>query len=79
MSNVYTAVAVSCTCPFCGTETVTFVPSHGFYAWQDGELIQNALPGLTPEQRETLISGMCVECQHDFFDEDEYGEDDYDE
>ena len=30
-------------------------------AWIDGEVIQSAMPDLTPEQREFLISGMTAE------------------
>jgi len=30
--------------------------------WQEGKLIQHALPYLTPEQRELLITGLCTTC-----------------
>ena len=32
-----------------------------FHAYEDGELIQNCFPYLTPEQRELIISGMTDE------------------
>lgn len=39
--------------------------------WQDGELIQNALPRATLTQREFLISGLTAAEQERFFEEDE--------
>lgn len=73
MTKIYTAVSVSCSCPFCGKETVLLVPARGFRIWQEGELIQNALPDLSAGERETLISGLCPSCQEGIFggDDDE--------
>lgn len=31
------------------------------YRWQAGELIQNVMPELTPDEREFIISGMTPE------------------
>lgn len=57
-------------CPFCGTNSVVEVDADGYFAWKyDGELIQNALPNLTPTEKEMLISGMCEDCQKKFFGE----------
>ena len=61
-------------CPFCGEIHSVVVPAEGYFAWQSGELIQNALPMLTPTQREQIISGICPRCQNSIFknyDEDE--------
>jgi hypothetical protein len=41
---------------------VSLVPEEGFHNWQGGELIQNALPELTADERELLISGTCPSC-----------------
>ena len=30
-------------------------------AWEDGELIQNAMPSLTPDQREFIMTGVTPE------------------
>lgn len=38
--------------------------------WQNGELIQDVMPHLTPEQREFLITGMSIEEQNNFFKEE---------
>lgn len=73
MTTIYTAVSVSCTCPCCGKETALLVPARGYRLWQEGELIQNALPTLFPSEREALISGLCETCQAEIFggDDDE--------
>ena len=44
-----------------------------------GELIQNAMPYLSPDEREILISGICGRCFDEMYgedDDDEYGDDD---
>lgn len=57
-------------CPFCGMASTVKVDADGYFAWKyDGELIQNALPNLTPTEREMLISGMCEDCQKKIFGE----------
>ena len=43
----------------------------GVKKWQQGELIQRALPELTAEEREMLISRICPECWNKMFKEDE--------
>lgn len=71
MTKIYTAVSVSCTCPFCGKVTEVLVPARGYRLWQEGELVQNALPDLSLADRETLISGLCLDCQSEVFGEEE--------
>ena len=56
-------------CPFCGAEHSVEVDSAQFEAWQNGELIQRAMPDLTPTEREQLISRMCPKCQAEVFGE----------
>lgn len=60
------------TCPFCGTCSTVAVDTKGFTAWQNGELIQNAMPDLNPTAREFLISGMCRDCQDNIFNDEEF-------
>ena len=62
-----TEVRITTVCPFCGKVTVLDVPADGFMAWQNGSLVQNAFPDLSAEQREVLISGMCIDCQDSIF------------
>ena len=54
-------------CPFCHTEHTVLAPFDGYFDWQNGELIQNAMPELTPTEREQLISGLCPNCQEIIF------------
>ena len=54
-------------CPFCGNEHSVVVNSVDYKRWQEGELIQRAMPNLSPTQREQLISGLCHECQRKVF------------
>ena len=58
-------------CPFCGNVTLLSVVEEDFQKWQGGALIQDAMPYMDRESRETLISGICLECQKDVFDDDE--------
>ncbi len=57
-----TTTTVSVPCPFCHTHSTVEVPLDGFIAWRNGELIQNALPALSADDRELLISGVCPSC-----------------
>ena len=50
-------------CSFCGEVHTVEVNLAQYKAWQNGELIQNAMPDLTPTEREQLISGLCPKCQ----------------
>lgn len=59
-------------CPFCGAIHTVEVNSGEFYEWQDGARIQEAMPHLSPTEREQLISGLCPDCQSEVFgDEDD--------
>jgi hypothetical protein len=49
-------------CPFCGIMEMVDVPTEGLQRWQGGELIQVALPDLSIELRELLISGTHLVC-----------------
>ena len=60
---------ISVKCPFCGKVTEIEVPLVGYLDWEDGELIQNAMPNLSAEDRELLISGVCYDCQRKIFGE----------
>ena len=62
-------INVEMRCPFCGEEHAVEVNLIQFEKWQNGELIQNAMPDLTPTEREQLISGLCLKCQAEVFGE----------
>ena len=61
-------IDVEMTCPFCGESHAVEVDFDGFEAWQNGELIQRALPELSPTEREQLISSLCPKCQAKMFE-----------
>ena len=66
-------------CLQCGTTVHISVLQPDFEKWQGGELIQNAMPYLSPDEREILISGTCGPCFDRMFgegDDEEYGDDD---
>ena len=64
-------IDVEITCPFCGANHAVEVNFAQFEAWQNGELIQNAMPDLTPTEREQLISGLFPKYQAEMFSERE--------
>ena len=55
------------TCPFCGEEHLISVNTEDYWAWEDGELVQNAFPYLSADEREMLISGICPTCWDKMF------------
>lgn len=58
-------------CPVCQRASSVTVDVLGYLAWTRGKLIQQALPTLSREDRETLISGFCAKCQEEFFKAEE--------
>jgi hypothetical protein len=49
-------------CNLCQVNHEVTVPVEGFKAWQNGELIQRALPTVSLDNRELLISKTCGPC-----------------
>lgn len=49
-------------CPFCGKENVVYVAENEYRAWQNGACIQDAMPDLTPDERELVKTGICSAC-----------------
>lgn len=45
-------------CKITGEEYSCIVPTRGLEAWLDGEFIQRAMPSVSADDREFLISGM---------------------
>lgn len=54
-------------CPECHRKTAITVVAVGYYRWKAGEYIQVALPELTADQREALMTGYCGECWDKMF------------
>jgi cytochrome c553 len=66
MSNV----SVYTVCPLCHEPDTLEIPEEGFLAWRNGQYIQDALPELSADKREQLITGTCPSCWTDMFGEE---------
>lgn len=62
---------VGMVCVFCGKEHFVTVNEKEYMAWENGELIQKAMPSLSATEREQLISHICPKCQASIFGEEE--------
>lgn len=62
---------IAITCPFCRADHEVEVNFEEYVNWVSGELIQSAMPSLTPTEREQLISHICPKCQETIFGADE--------
>lgn len=60
-------LTITLQCPFCGDYHEVSVNETAYDKWCGGELIQNAMPDMTPTEREQLISGLCPKCQEKIF------------
>lgn len=56
-------------CPFCHKPSTikldavkTKLFEEGMQKWQNGMRVQDAMPFLSPSERELLLSGMCDKC-----------------
>lgn len=69
-------ITITGICPFCGRETMVEVDMEQCVDWAFRSVpTQDAFPTLSATERETLISGICPDCQDDIFipdDEDDY-------
>ncbi len=80
MRTNHKEIQVVCPCPFCGHGHSVWVNEIDYLDWQDGELVQNAFPYLSAEEREILISGICPTCWDGMFgsaDDEEDPDDDW--
>ncbi len=67
---------VTAKCPSCGLTMHLSVSESGWAEWESGALIQDALPELTPDQREMLLTGLCAACFDEATLHDDEGDDD---
>lgn len=58
-------------CFECSKLTAVVYKTSEFVSWIRGELIQNAMPTTSAEDREFLLSGFCPECQKEIFGGDD--------
>ena len=54
-------------CNKCDEQFILRVNLDDVERWENGELIQDALPYLSADERELLISGTCGECFDQMF------------
>ena len=47
------------TCPICQETAVVKVKQSEYDAWKDGMLIGDAMPSVTKDDRERLMTGLC--------------------
>ena len=72
MNKPYEDIAVTRVSQLSGLRhTLTLRMRHADYiAWQEGTLIQNALPYLTPDEHKFLMTGITADEWDDLFDPD---------
>jgi hypothetical protein len=58
-------------CRICDDEKLLDVTIEQLKAWRNGMLIQDAMPHLSPGDRELLISGICGSCFDELFPKEE--------
>ena len=63
--------AIKTRCRVCGVTHTLMVNLHDMGRWQNGSLIQDAMPYLSADERELLISGTCGTCFDKMFGSEE--------
>lgn len=58
-------------CVFCHNNHIVTVKKEDYWAWKNGEHVQNAFPYLSANDREMLISRICPTCWDKMFGGDE--------
>lgn len=68
-------VTIITECPICHHANEVMVNEEDYFAWAfDDELVQNAFPYLSADEREMLVSGICPKCWAQTFGEDPEGD-----
>lgn len=62
---------IETTCVICKVAKVVVVPKEGYKAWIHGTSIQKAMPTVSTEDRELLISNICGNCFDNLFSDHE--------
>lgn len=58
-------------CACCKSEQSVVIPGPELYAYRSGQLIQDAMPSVSLDEREFLISGTCPACWDKLFGNDD--------
>lgn len=70
VSIVHLMVMVDFKCIFCGKEYSRTYLKAEIENWLKGDYIQKAMPGVSTDDRESLISGICSFCFDSVYKED---------
>jgi len=57
-------------CRLCGSRRFVVCRAEGFRAWRRGTHIQEAMPELSADERELMLSHTCEACWHELFGEE---------
>ena len=60
-----------CPTPGCSVVNAVLVNEGDYWKWRRRDKIQDAMPYLTPSERERLITGICDECWDKMREDDE--------
>lgn len=60
---------ISTKCPSCEREYLVYVDEKEYATWKGGALIQDAMPDLSMNDRELLMTGTCNACWHEMWKE----------
>lgn len=60
-------IKIKLSCKHCGHTEFVMVSEQGLKDYNSGMNIQRALPELTPDQREMIISNTCGKCWDKMF------------
>lgn len=66
-------MTIPCICPFCGhqTDVTCTYEQYREYTLNPRALVQDVFADKDVHTRETIISGMCKDCQDRFFTDDD--------
>ena len=63
------------TCQFCQVDHIVMADQMDVANWENGALIQDAMPYLSADERELFISGTCGACFDKMFSPDSENDD----
>lgn len=61
----------TCRCPLCGTKSSVRITNDELAQYEGGALLHDAFSRLSDTDRETLLTGICYDCQNSVFSEEE--------
>lgn len=67
------SIVITKKCFSCGKTIKVECDETEYRKWQEGTLLQRAMISLSRMEREALLSGMCFDCQEEFYNEPKPG------